>query len=506
MSVPVTDPIDQYVVANAAETTFTYTWLINSAAEIVVQKQDNSVDPPTTETLTLTTDYTVQDVGETGGGTITIAAPQSPVVVGDVWTLSRASTINRPQDFATSGDFQAVTINQQLDNLTRIAQDQQRDIDAGVKKDSAVGDALDPLIPQPVDRRALLFSGDGSDPENFTLIMSDNDPDEQSDAAAVSAAAALVSEQAAAQSATDAEDAAQSIEIGQPFYGEVNPQSVNYQILAADNGKLISVDTTSGDIDITLIDSSTLTTDFRIGIEKSSSDSNNVNVKRAGSDTINGSISDIVQSTQFKINNYVLDQSGADWVAGTSQIATQTEVDAGTEGNTLITPLTLATKAIGFQSMQTFIVGGTWNQPTGIRKILIICTGGGGGAATGSGGAAATVLKFVSPPASSYTITIGAGGAAQALGGTSSVGTVASANGGGGGSGGNPGVGATVGVGDLVVAGGDGFGITNGQGGGSFWGGGGGGTQIQNANVFGAGGGGTNGTGKSGVIVILEFA
>lgn len=166
----------------------------------------------------------------------------------------------------------------------------------------------------------------------------------------------------------------------------------------------------------------------------------------------------------------------------------------------------ISNQIAGLGGIQTFTSSGTWNKPIGVKSILIACTGGGGGAATGSGGAGATVIKFVSSPAASYTITIGQGGAASSNGGTSSVGAVASANGGTGGSSLNAGAGATVGAGDLVIAGGDGFAITEGQGGGSFWGGGGGGTQIQDAECFGAGGGGTNGTGKSGVILILEFA
>ena len=60
------------------------------------------------------------------GGTITFLAPQLPAVVGDIWTLSRDTRIDRSVDFATGGAFPAKTINEQLDELTRIAQDRKR--------------------------------------------------------------------------------------------------------------------------------------------------------------------------------------------------------------------------------------------------------------------------------------------------------------------------------------------------------------------------------------------
>lgn len=281
MSVPVTDPIDQYVVVGG-ETTFTYSWLINSESEIVVQKQDNSVSPGVITTLTLTTDYTVQNAGTKGGGTITPVGAQSPVVIGDVWTLFRDSTINRPQDFAVSGGFQAVTVNQQLDNLTRIAQDQERDIDEAVKKDPGVGDSLNPLIPQMVSGRALKLAE--SSPNNFVFVMSETDPDDGS----VKTVAGL--------------------------FATVLTTPSNIVVQESQDGFEVRVDTSAGDVDITLPDSTSLTSDFRVAIVKTTSDSNVVNGKVQGSDTANGGTSDIVQAVQFERLIYTLDQASASYV------------------------------------------------------------------------------------------------------------------------------------------------------------------------------------------------
>ena len=245
MSVPVQDPINQIVIAGG-EITAPWTWNLQQENELVVQK--NIATTGLTVLLILGVDYTVNPagLGMDGGGTINFEAPQLPAQVGDVWTMSRDTTLNRSDNFATSGDFFAQTINDQLDKLTRIDQDNDRDSESAIRKDPGVGDALNPLIPQMEDRRALLFQDNGGG--NFEMIMSDGDPDQQAGDAEASAAAALASEQAAAasetnaansetaaaQSASDASDSADdaaasaaSIDLSSPApIGDVAPNTV----------------------------------------------------------------------------------------------------------------------------------------------------------------------------------------------------------------------------------------------------------------------------------------
>lgn len=101
---------------------------------------------------------------------------------------------------------------------------------------------------------------------------------------------------------------------------------------------------------------------------------------------------------------------------------------------------------------------GTYTPSAGTKSIIFECVGGGGGgggcvAASSSahlvsagGGAGGTAMHYVSTLASSYAISIGAGGAAGTTsgtvggdGGTTSVGTICVATGGKGGGGGNSG-------------------------------------------------------------------
>lgn len=330
MSVPVQNPINQVVIVGG-ETLIPWTWNLQKEEEITVLVQralDGSID-----TLTLNSDYTVEanDLDNNNGGNITPIGSESPVTTGDIWTLFRVTAIDRSPDFATSGAFFALTINEQLDELTRIAQDINRDSAEAVRKDPGVGDTLDRNIPQPVDRRALVFSDKGSG--DFEMVMSEFDPDTTAADSAASAAAAAASAAAAsssasnaansetnaAQSASDASDsadeAAASALAAAGLYGQVLEVNTNTVITSSQGGFLINVDTSGGDIDITLPDSASLAGDFRVAVAKLTSDLNVVNVKVAGSDIVNGTTANIVQDVQFRITDYVLDQSKGEYTA-----------------------------------------------------------------------------------------------------------------------------------------------------------------------------------------------
>jgi hypothetical protein len=196
----------------------------------------------------------------------------------------------------------------------------------------------------------------------------------------------------------------------------------------------------------------------------------------------------------------------------------------------------------------------TYNTPAGCRAMLVECVGGGGagggassvasaGGGGGGGGAGSYTRKMISPPAASYTYTVGAGGTAgtaganagnngadttfgslTAKGGTGGAGCTSAAatralGGAGGiaGSGGDinmPGQPGVPGVNTTAAL------VSSGNGGNSFLGGGALGVSAQGAgaaavaNTGGGGSGGASvsagaavagGAGGSGVIVITEF-
>ena len=168
-------------------------------------------------------------------------------------------------------------------------------------------------------------------------------------------------------------------------------------------------------------------------------------------------------------------------------------------------------------SMQVFTSNGTFTVPDNVTKVRVTVVGGGGGGIVegggGGGGGGGTAIKTITGlvPAATVTVTVGAGGASQASGGSSSFGAYCSATGGVGGlsvSGGAGGVGSS---GDLNIQGGGGSGggyigsaIINGTGGSSSLGGGGAGDLDRSGTAGGpyGGGGSGNNAGAAGVVIV----
>lgn len=294
MTVAVQDPINQFVIVGG-ETSGPWTWQLNQEADLTVFKKLASTGEVVT--LVLDTDYSVNalGLGNKNGGTITFLAAQLPAVTGDVWTLQRDTELNRPEDFATSGDFQAVTVNPQFDDPILMAQDAKREATNALRKNPGVDDVLDPLIPQPVSGRALKFAE--STAGNFILTMSETDPDDGS----VKTVAGL-------------------------FATSISTPS-NIVVQESQDGFEVRVDTSSGDVDITLPDSTALSLDFRVGIVKTTSDSNVVNVKVQGTDTINGGTADFVEDNQFTRIIFVLDQSTGAYLAGLDKVGIRNVIE-----------------------------------------------------------------------------------------------------------------------------------------------------------------------------------
>lgn len=186
------DPrVNQYTAAEG-QTIFIYDYKVYGNDEIDVQQEETI--------LTLSDDYTVDDVGDADGGTITLIVGAS---AGDLITLTGNTKIERETTFTEGGDFLASAINGEYDRLDNI------DIELLTEEQLSLRfphyiEGVDPHLPLPEANKAFKWNATAT-----ALINTTYDPDAAQTDSAASAAAALVSELAAAASAvTAAEEAA----------------------------------------------------------------------------------------------------------------------------------------------------------------------------------------------------------------------------------------------------------------------------------------------------------
>lgn len=121
ITIPDNDARIQYV-ATGGQTVFPYDFPIMDDDHIIVI-QNSTV-------LTKTTHYTVDGVGNQSGGNVTLV---SGATLNDIITLYREEPIERTTNFNQAGDFLAEDINNQLNALTRFAQNSNTKIDRVVK-------------------------------------------------------------------------------------------------------------------------------------------------------------------------------------------------------------------------------------------------------------------------------------------------------------------------------------------------------------------------------------
>lgn len=126
--------------------------------------------------------------------------------------------------------------------------------------------------------------------------------------------------------------------------------------------------------------------------------------------------------------------SGSITKKGPVELATQAEVDAGTDVSKILTPGTLrgSSGAItgGLIDVQVYTGNATWTKPAGAERLEVQCIGGGGGGAGvgvpstpewrigGAGGGGASIYAFYNANdfSSTAAVVIGAGGAGGAAG------------------------------------------------------------------------------------------
>lgn len=259
------------------QTEFDYLFPIFEAADMQVYLND----------IKQSTGYTVIDAGESAGGKVTFdVAPTAAETV----TLARRIAIQRVGDFQESGEFRSKVINDELDYLTaslqQVAEDQSRSAQMAVTEPSSPNVTL----PSPEANKVLSWDGTATGFVNGPTIDQVSSAQAYATNAQTSASNAATSETNAGSSATAAENSATlaATAAASNMYASNASKSADFTVLPTDDGKQFLIDTSAGNVTVTLPDGATAMDGFRVALGKTSADNNAVIVNRSGTDTING--------------------------------------------------------------------------------------------------------------------------------------------------------------------------------------------------------------------------
>jgi hypothetical protein len=243
---------------------------------IEVYIDDDLVDPD---------DYTVDVDALTV--TLDVAAAENSIVV-----LQGATPPVRLLNYPLRGGLPSSRLNQEAANFFYMIQELLRDRDRALIFAPSAGEGISGLIPAPEAGKALI----GNPTANGFI----NGPDAGDIAGAqgyaenalASQTAAAASETNAAASAAIAQTLADSILWNDVIYNTSTP----YSVTQASNGVLIVIDTSAGNKVVNLPTIASLALPFNVGIQKSTNDANTVTINRAGSDTVDGATSLVIDA------------------------------------------------------------------------------------------------------------------------------------------------------------------------------------------------------------------
>jgi len=338
---------------DGAVTAFTYPFPIFDDADIEVY-EDATLK-------TISTDYTVSGAGLSTGGTVTfVTAPASAVVV----TLLRNLTIERTTDFQESGEFRSQVINDELDKQVAMAQQVNDKLNRSLRLASTDPDVT-LTLPLKASRASKVLAFDSSgNAAVSTMDLSTIENGATSAAASATAAAtsetnAATSETNAATSATNAASSATAAATAAAsnLYSSIQNKSANFTVTSTDDGALFVVDTSAGNIVVTMPDIVTdVAEGFRVGFMKSGA-LNTITINRAGTDTINGGTS-YVMNADTEVATMVADANTPDnWI--TFGASTTSAGSGLTKSGSTISLKPVVVEAIALGDETTPLVVGT---------------------------------------------------------------------------------------------------------------------------------------------------
>jgi len=318
------DGISPKYLGNGISKNFTFDFRVFAQTEISVKKTSAT---GVITILVYGTDYTVvlnaNQNNNPGGSITTTIAP----VTGESLVIISQVPYTQLTTLTTQGNFDPVVLNDTHDKSTILAQQLRGQILLSLKIPDADGASLNTTLPSAVNRagKVLKFETNGGvgvsqydvdtvvDQVNQLATQASNSASQASSSAgqastsatnagisvtsasnfANSASGFASSASGSATSASNSATQAQAYANSLQWSGTVNI-STNTTLNATYSGKMIVVNTTAGNVTLTLPLISSLTLPVVIGVKKRTGDANTVTITRSGTNTIDAVTSKII--------------------------------------------------------------------------------------------------------------------------------------------------------------------------------------------------------------------
>lgn len=145
-----TDPAKEIKLGNDSTTVFSFTFVINTAADISVIHTDSAgVETPVTEG-TGTTNYSISVANYPGNGSVTYPATLgTELATGDKLTLARVVDLDQETDLQNQDKYKPETVESTFDYSRMIDLQQQDQIDRSIKAPISDNSGADYTLPTP---------------------------------------------------------------------------------------------------------------------------------------------------------------------------------------------------------------------------------------------------------------------------------------------------------------------------------------------------------------------
>ena len=365
------DPAKEIKLGNDVTTVFSFTFVINAAADMVVTHTDALGVETTITEGTGTTNYSISVANYPGNGSITYPATLgTELATGAKLTLARVVDLDQETDLQNQAQYKPETVEATFDYSRMVDLQQQEQIDRSIKVAISDNSGADFTIPAPTADTVIgIWNAAGTAIITGPTASEISGANASAVAAAASAAAASTSETNAGTSETNAAAsavaaAASAASVAFSDVEFVTNADSPITLNSATAGKLYNCDTSSGAIIFNADAISTLTMPHVNGFVKTSSDGNSVTINCDAGDVLSTGGTAIIYSSLNSGGTHAADTDPATdtWTilkhgASAGDMIVDTFVDGTDYTSGTSTTITLSTAPGSENNVQIYMDG-----------------------------------------------------------------------------------------------------------------------------------------------------